>query len=418
MGNGCPFVLDPNARDIYGEAAQLRKLGSAVKVELPQGICAWAINHFDVAKQILADPRVTKSARNHWPAFINGEIPQNWELISWVMMDNMATAYGADHLRLRRTIAYAFTSKRIRALQPAIQALADEVLDQLAERPVGEVVDLRESFAAQLPSRLIADLIGLSDEARREALRMMEVFVSTSVSPQEAEAALGTWRQAMENLIALKTREPGEDIATDLIRARDEGHLSDGELVDMIFAILGAGSETTSNLLDNSVVQLLSHPEQCELVRNGTVSWDDVLDEVLRLESPVAYLPLRYAVEDIELGDGTVIPRGEPILVNYSVGRDPALHGETADQFDLTRANKEHIAFGFGQHYCPGSGVARVVARIGLETLFRRFPDMSLAVPAEELLPAPTFTMHGHQTVPVLLRAIETVETVETVRAA
>lgn len=138
--------------------------------------------------------------------------------------------------------------------------------------------------------------------------------------------------------------------------------------------------------------------------RGHVVPWDAVIDETQRVQSPLAHLPLRYAVEEIEL-DGVTIPKGDPILVNYSaIGRDPQVHGDTADVFDITRENNGHLSFGHGAHFCLGSGIARAVATIGLATLFERFPNLSLAVKPEELQPLPTFIMNGHRSQPVRLR--------------
>jgi cytochrome P450 len=405
MENSCPVALDTTGRDIHGEAAALRAQGPAVQVELPGGVLAWSINSYAVIKELLTDPRVTKSARNHWPAFINGEIPPDWEMISWIAMDNMVTAYGKDHVRLRRLVGKAFTARRTEALRPRIVELTNELLEGLATAAPGEVVDLRERFAYPLPARLVADLIGMGEAARVETAKVIDMMVDTTVTPEQAQAVLAGWRNAMVELIAAKRANPGEDITSDLIAARDEdgSRLSEQELTDTIFAILGAGSETTINFFDNSITALLTHPDQLELVRSGVASWDDVIDETLRVESPLAHLPLRYAVEDIEL-DGVTIPQGDPILINYSaVGRDPALHGETACDYDITRPDKEHLSFGYGPHYCLGTGIARLVAATGLSSLFARFPDLSLAVPLEELLPLPTFIMNGHRALPVRL---------------
>ena len=114
----CP-VLDTSGRDLHGQTAELRAMGPAVQVELPGGVKAWSINSYSVIKSILTDPLVTKSARNHWPAFINGEIPPDWELISWVAMDNMVTAYGKNHVRLRKLVGNAFTARRTEVISPA-----------------------------------------------------------------------------------------------------------------------------------------------------------------------------------------------------------------------------------------------------------------------------------------------------------
>lgn len=405
MEQGCPFALDTTGRDIHGEAAVLRAQGPAVQVELPGGVLAWSLNGHDVIKKVLGDPRVTKSARNHWPAFQSGEIRPDWELISWVAMDNMVTAYGKDHVRLRKLTGKAFSPRRTEAFRPRVEELTDQLLDGLAQAAPGEVVDLRERFAYPLPARLVADLIGMPEEARAKTAKVIDAMVDTTITPEQAQAVLAGWRGAMADLIADKRREPGEDITSDLVAARDEdgSRLSEDELTDTIFAILGAGSETTINFFDNAITALLSDPAQLELVRSGQATWDDVIDETLRVESPLAHLPLRYAAEDIEL-DGVTIPKGDPILVNYSaVGRDPRLHPDNPGVFDLTRGDKEHLSFGFGPHYCLGVGVARLVARTGLSRLFERFPDLSLAVPREELQPLPTFIMNGHRSLPVHL---------------
>ncbi len=407
MENGCPFTLDTMGRDIHTEAAVLRAQGPATQVALPGGVLAWSINSHAVIRKLLSDPNVTKSARNHWPAFINGEIPPDWEMISWIAMDNMVTSYGKDHVRLRKLVGKAFTPRRTQAIRPRVVELTNQLLDGLAAAEPGEVVDLRERYAYPLPARLVADLIGMSEEARAATAKVIDMMVDTTVTPEQAQAVLAGWRGAMADLIAVKRREPGEDITSDLIAARDEdgSRLSEVELTDTIFAILGAGSETTINFLDNAVTALLSHPDQLELVRSGGASWDDVIDETLRVESPLAHLPLRYAVGDIEL-DGVTIPKGDPILINYSaVGRDPALHGDSAGDFDITRPEKEHLSFGYGPHYCLGVGVARMVATIGLSGLFERFPDLSLAVSRVDLLPLPTFIMNGHRSLPVQLTA-------------
>lgn len=405
MNDHEPVALDTTGRDIHTEAAALREKGPAVRVVLPGGVTAWSVNSYAVIKKLLTDPRVTKSARNHWPAFINGEIPPDWEMISWIAMDNMVTAYGKDHVRLRRLVGKAFTPRRTEAIRPRVIELTEQLLDALAAIEPGETVDLRERFAYPLPARLVADLIGMSEDARAKTAKVIDTMVDTTVTPEQAQAVLAGWRGAMAELIAAKRREPGEDITSDLIAARDEdgSRLSEQELTDTIFAILGAGSETTINFFDNAITALLTNPGQLAMVRSGRATWDDVIDETLRVESPLAHLPLRYAVEDIEL-DGVTIPKGDPILVNYSaVGRDPALHGDCPESFDLTRQDKEHLSFGHGPHYCLGAGVARMVATVGLSKLFERFPDLRLAVPREELLPLPTFIMNGHRTLPVQL---------------
>lgn len=407
MEKRCP-VLDSTGRDIHAEAARLRALGPATQVELPGGVVVWSVTSHSVIKDMLSNPKVTKSARNHWPAFYNGELAPDWEMISWVAMDNVSTSYGKDHVRLRKLIGKAFTPRRTEAIRPLVVSLTTMLLDALEAVPAGEVVDLKERFCYPLPGMLVAELIGMGEEQRAATAKVIDMMIDTTVTPQVAQDILLGWRGAMADLIAQKRADPGEDITSDLIAARDEdgSRLSEQELADTIFAILGAGSETTINFFDNAITELLTHPEQLAKVLSGEHSWDDVIDEILRMQSPLASLPLRYAAEDIEL-DGVTIPKGDPILINYAaVGRDPDLHPDKPECFDLARSSKEHLSFGHGPHYCLGAGIARLGATIGLSALFERFPNLSLAVARDELVPMPTFIMNGHRSLPVRLHAM------------
>ncbi|WP_143674734.1 cytochrome P450, partial [Streptomyces caniscabiei] len=152
---------------------------------------------------------------------------------------------------------------------------------------------------------------------------------------------------------------------------------------------------------------LLTHPEQLAHVREGRATWDDVIEETLRTQAPVASLPLRYAVEDLDLAEfggpeGVVIARGEPILAAYAAaGRSHERHGKDADVFDVSRADKEHLAFGHGVHHCLGAPLGRLEARIALPALFTRFPDLRLASTEADLGHVESFISNGHRHLPV-----------------
>jgi cytochrome P450 len=405
-GSGrCPYVIDRTGADVQAEAGRLRDLGGAVQVELPGGVLGWSINSYALLRKLFADPRVSKDPRRHWPAYIDGEIGDDWPLISWVKMDSMTIVDGEDHRRLRGLLAPDFGPRRIEAQRPLVERIVAGLLDELAKAPPREPVDLRRGFAAQLPARMICELFGVPEEARPEVLRGLELAVDTTLPPEEAEANLRHWHLALMELVAAKRAAPADDMTSHLIQAQQEDppRLNDSELIGSLFNVLGAGSETVMNLLTKAILALLTHPDQLALVRSGQATWSDVIEETLRVEAPIAQLPLRFATEDIDLGDMT-IPKGSPILMCLAAGgRDPQRYGADADRFDLTRTDKEHLSFGYGGHFCIGASLARLEALTALPALFDRFPRMELAVAPQKLPPPGTFIMNGYRALPVYL---------------
>jgi cytochrome P450 len=364
---------------------------------------AWSVTHHDTIRQLAGAPQVSRDPRAHWPTL--AELPEDWPLNVWVRVTSAFTSYGDEHRRLRRLISTAFTPRRTQALRPKVQQIVDHLITDLKALPPGEVVDLRSRFAYLVPTEVICDLFGVPADQRAWTRRVIDAALHTAATPEQAAADYADLWACMRQLIARKRAAPGPDMTSDLIAARDGDHrLDEDQLVSTLILMIGAGSETAVNLINSAVLALLTHPDQRALLSDGRATWEDLIEETLRLEGPIMHMPLRYAVEDIDLGHGVRIRQGEPILLAFgAAGRDPALHGETADAFDLTRTEKDHLAFGYGIHYCLGAPLARMEADIALRALFEHFPHLALAVPREELQQQESFIANGLQTFPVRL---------------
>lgn len=346
---------------------------------------------------------VSRNVR-HWPAWQRGEIPADWPLRVWVEVEHMGTAYGAEHRRLRKLTSGAFTANRAAALRPQIEQVTADLLDALGKRD--GVVDLRREFALPLPAEVICRLFGVPADIRPDMRRHLDVAFDTAASPEEIMAGVGAVFGLLDQLIAAKRASPGDDLTSAMIATQADGDaFTHKEILDTLALMVAAGYETTANLLDHAITALLTHPDQLDLVRQGRNDWSDVIEETLRWQGPVVYLSLRYAVEDLDLGD-VVIPQGDVIIIGFAgTGRDEQRFGPTAGDFDITRADKQHLSFGYGVHHCLGAALARLEAQVALPALFDRFPDLALAVDPHELRPNRSMLSNGHVTLPVRLNA-------------
>ncbi|MFE0737358.1 cytochrome P450 [Streptomyces sp. NPDC058855] len=398
------ITLDPFVSDLDGESARLRAAGPLARVVLPGGVPCFAVTRHAEARKLLTDARLVKDIEV-WGAWRRGEIPPDWPLIGLANPGrSMLTVDGEEHRRLRTLVAQALTARRVERLRAGIEALTDGMLDRLAGRPAGEVVDLKAEFAYPLPMNVIGELMGVdaADHPRMKAL--FDKFFSTQTPPEEVPAMMADLGALFAGIVAAKKERPGDDLTSALIEASQDGdRLTTEEITNTLQLMVAAGHETTISLIVNAVVALETHPEQRALVLKGEVPWENVIEETLRWSTPTSHVLFRFAREDVQVGD-RVLPEGEALIVSFgAIGRDEAQHGPTAGDFDVTRSPNRHISFGHGPHVCPGAALSRLEASVALPALYARFPELRLAVPREELRNKPVVTQNDLFDLPVVL---------------
>lgn len=405
-----PHRMDPQGGCPHADNARLLAQSPVASVVLPGDVEAMAVLGHEELKEFLGHEDVAKNAA-HFAALQDGRIPEGWPLRTFATVPGMTTADGADHKRLRSLVSRAFTPRRVEAMRPRIEELTNTLLDRLeaAAKDGGGVTDLRKHFAFPLPMSVVCELLGVDESRQNHLHALSNRLVSTNTTPEEVVAANKEMVATLAAVATTRVAEPGDDLTSALIAAREEDgdRLGQHELIGTLLLMIVAGHETTLNLITNAVRALCAHRGQLELIRKGEASWLDAVEETLRYDAPVAFFPFRYPKKDLTVGD-TVIPRGTPVLAGYAAaGRDTTAHGERADEFDVTRNAKgeatRNLSLGHGPHYCLGASLARMEATIALERLFTRFPDLDMAEAEVDLPRHASFVGNSVHVLPVRL---------------
>jgi cytochrome P450 len=311
------------------------------------------------------------------------------------------------HTKLRAIISRAFTSRSIAALEPRIRELARRLVDALLAK---DVCDVEAELAAPLPIMVIGDMLGLPASDWKRIERWADAIIglgSTIVgTPEEAAAADVAFEQANAEMtdyvashVAARRANPTDDLLARLALADVDGEmLTDHELLRFVQLLLAAGAETTTNLIDNTLICLADHPDQWARLRAQPGLLPSALEEVLRYRSPAQAL-FRATKHDVELG-GKTIPAGKMVLaVAGAANRDPRQFAEP-DRFDIARDPNPHLAFGHGIHFCLGAPLSRLEARIVFEELLPRITAISHASD-QPWRPRQAFHVHGPDSLPM-----------------
>lgn len=365
--------------------AEARNLSAVHHVTLTDGHDAWLVVRYKEAMAVLNDSRLSKDMHAAL-AMGSGVVAEG--LPGPAFARHMLTVDPPDHTRLRRLVSAAFSPRRIDALRPRVQAVADDLLDEIAAKDPRSRVDLVASFAFPLPFTVICELLGVPQSVRARLGKGFTELLVPTVTPEEyaaAKRASDAVVETLKALVAAKQEDPADDLVSGLIRARDgDERLDDQELLSTIFQLIVAGHDTTASLIGNSVVALFHNPSQYAALRADPARIPRALEELLRYDAPVPHATFRYTTQPVELG-GVTIPAGAQVIVSLAAANRDSEQYPDADRLEFHRESARHLAFGHGIHHCLGAPLARMEGHIALESLLRRFPQLAPAVPLSDL---------------------------------
>ncbi|MEN3608888.1 cytochrome P450 [Plantactinospora sp. DSM 117369] len=378
----CPYA--PPA-----EHLRLQREEPVARVTLPDGSTAWALSRLEDIRTMLTDPRFSSDRyREGYPLQPPGQQRRADERPLLIGLDP------PEHGEARRAVVGEFTIKRMNALRPRIQQIVDDCVDAVLAGP--RPADLVAALALPVPSLVICELLGVPYADHDFFQDRSANLLLRSTPAQERFAAAKEIRDYMATLIAEKAKTPGDDLLSRQL-AKGADH---EDLAGLGFLLLLAGHETTGNMISLGTMTLLERPEALAALRRDPASTPQIVEELLRYFTIAEYVTSRIAVQDVEIG-GVLIRAGEGVVTLGNVAnRDPAAFTD-GDTFDIERAARHHIAFGFGAHQCLGQNLARVELQIVFDTLFTRIPGLRLAAPTDELSFKDDSTVYGLHSLPV-----------------
>jgi cytochrome P450 len=384
------LITDPDARsNPYPVYQRMREAAP-----LYQSAFFWFVTSYDACDKAVHHPSLVRRHGEAWElrGQFQGSLGRKW----WEGQDkSMLWMDPPDHRRIRGLVSKAFTPRYIEQLRPRVEALVNEQLDRLID--MGKA-DLIGDFALHLPMSVICEMLGIPSEDR-ESFRKWTVAIAAVFEPfpsakvqDAADVATEEFEAYFNDLIPRRRENPGDDLMSLMIQAEDEGdRLTHEELIASGTLLLGAGFETTTNLIGNGTYALFKNADQWDLLVQKPELAKGAVEELLRYDSPVQIATPRVANQDIEI-EGATIPEGETVLsVSGAGNRDPARY-EDPDRLDIRRTDIDPLSFGGGPHFCLGAALARMEGSVTFEAMARRIPNLELA---EEPTYRPTLNIRG-----------------------
>ncbi len=328
-------------------------------------INAWSLTGYEDAQTILQDHKRFSSGDNK---------------LEYAPYRTMLDLDPPDHTRLRALVSKAFTPRAVAALGPRAQQIVEELLNDLAHK---KRFDLISEFAFPLPVIVIAEMLGIPAQDR-DRFNVWSNDIALAVEPVLTNEEIARVKQAsdeivdyFESIIAQRRRRPEDDMLSALLAAEEEGDkLTHDELIGTLMLLLVAGNETTRSLIGNGMLALLKNPAQLQRLRDNPELLDSAIDELLRYDSPVQFI-IRVVMEDTQF-KGRRLRAGQKIMILVgAANRDPAVF-TNPNALNIERNEKSHLSFGRGIHYCLGSPLALLEARIAFTGLLERFSSIRL----------------------------------------
>jgi cytochrome P450 len=352
-----------------------------VRVQLPYGESCWLATRYEHVRSVYGDRRFSRAAG------FEHDVPRVWAGSSLIDPSMPLAMDPPRHTRLRRLTSGAFSPRRIRELRAWVQREIDDLLDHMEQE--GSPADFVLRFAWNLPIRVLAGIMGVPSEDISQFRHLVETATGVSTLPEAREEASGQLNEFVIGLIAERRAAMQDDLLSDLVHATDdEDRLDEAELLGLIMSLLAGGFETTAWQLGSTAYALMDHQEHWRQLVDDPELLPNALEELWRWIPSFKYGTnfVRWASTDIELSGGALVRAGEAVLPEHAVAnRDDSVfpHGW---ELDFHRADpRPHLSLGFGAHFCMGANLANMQIALSVETLVRRYPNLRLAIPTEEV---------------------------------
>ncbi len=358
------------AGDFYGERAATAYawMRDHAPVYFDEANRLWGVARYDAVRAVGGDPATFSNA--------GGSRPDTGPLPWMIDMD------GSDHRKRRKLVSRGFTPARVRGTTDHLVDLCDELIDRVCA--AGEC-DVVRDLAAPLPMIVIGDMLGVPPEDRDRLLHWSDLMLGSLGGTDEAIAAAAVGFTEFDAyaraMLADRRAAPTDDLVSVLAHAEVDGdRLTDDEIVFETLLLLVGGDETTRHVITGGTEQLLRHPDQRALLVEDPGRLPCAVEEMLRWVSPIKNMA-RVTTRDVVL-DGQQLREGDQLVVLYeSANFDPAQFDEP-ERFDVTRTPNDHLAFGFGAHFCLGASLARLEVQTMTARMLERLPDLELATDA------------------------------------